>query len=379
MKTFLPLVVVAVVLSACGGNQDASLEMMQSTLDSLKTEKADVTSTIIMLEKQINEMDTNSEKRITVVATQSFEPVRFEHFFEVQGSVETDQNAQIFPEAVGRITRISIKEGQRVSKGQALMSIDSRVLRNQIEEVKSRQQLAETVYRKQEKLWNQKIGSEIQFLEAKNNYESLKNNLDALNAQLDMYTVNAPFSGVVDEVFPKEGEMANPAMPAFRLLNLDEVYIKADVSESYLGKIHTGDSVEVTFPSINQKMWTTISRIGDFINPNNRTFKIRLQLTNQNSRLKPNLLGRINIRDYYADSTFVIPSSLILQNTAGDDFVVLAHKAEDGSFKVSQQIVNVGMSYNGKSHVKDGLTSGVMVVSKGARQVKTGEEVKVKN
>lgn len=370
MKPVLSFAIIALMAAACGpiGNQTEA--QLLAKRDSIKNLRAEMAAELLEIETQLAALDSGTNNQLTTVTTLQLAPSKFEHFFTVQGVVETDRNAQVFPEAPGRILSINVHEGDRVSKGQVLMSIDSKVISNQIDEIKSRLSLAETVFKKQEKLWEQKVGSEIQFLEAKNNYESLKQNLETAQSQKALYTIVAPFDGIVDEVLPKEGEMASPAMPAFRLVNMSEVYIKADVTERYLGKIAAGDSVEVTFPSLNVVKLTTIDRLGNFINPNNRTFKMRLSMKNTDSALKPNLLGELKIRDYVKNNAIVIPASLVQMTPSGEEFVYVT----DGKTAVKTN-VKTGLGYNDRVEILEGLNGTEVLIDKGARSIKDGEEV----
>jgi membrane fusion protein, multidrug efflux system len=326
--------------------------------------------------EETSAIETQNNERVTNISTLNVSPVKFEHFFNVQGVVETDQNAQIFPEAAGKITSIKVKEGDKVSKGQVLMTIDSRIVSNQIDELKSRLGLVEVLFKKQEKLWNQNIGSEIQFLEAKNNFESLKQNLETLEAQRSLYTINAPFGGVIDEINPKEGEMANPGVPAMRLINTDKMYIKADITERYLGQVKEGDLVMINFPGVEEKMNSKIGRIASFINPNNRSFKIKLDLDNKSGKLKPNMLGEMQVRDYVNDSTIVIPTSLIQMTPTGEEFVYLVEQ-KDGKAMAKKQTIKSGMNYENNSEILEGLNGYEVLINKGARSIKDGDVVNI--
>ena len=348
MKYSLLTITAAIVLSSCGGRESSE----QSTVSD----------------------STGVAENNTIITAMRLARTDFSHYFTVQGLVEADQNAQLFPEAAGKILSISVKEGDNVSKGQTLMTIDSKIVTNQINELKSRLQLAKLIYEKQESLWSQEIGSEIQYLEAKNNYESLENNLETLEAQKSLYVICAPFSGVVDEINPKVGEMANPAMPAFRLINMKSVYVKADVTEGYLGKINAGDAVVASFPSMGHEVETKIGRIGNFINPNNRTFKITLDLPNSDNMLRPNLLAEISIRDYASDSTVVIPTALIQMTSTGQEFVYIV---DAGIAKKVE--INTGMTYENNIEVLEGLTGTEMLIERGARSVKDGDKVTIQS
>lgn len=375
MKPFIYSAIVALFLASCGQEATTDLGKLQAQRDSLKKERTNISDQIKSLELEINELDTNYKERVTNVTTLALAPTSFEHFFNVQGVVETDQNAQIFAEAPGKINSIKVKEGDKVKKGQVLMTIDSRIVNNQIDELKGRLTLAKTVFEKQEALWKKNIGSEIQFLESKNNYESLQQNIETLQAQQAMYTVTAPFSGVIDEITPKVGEMANPAMPAFRLINTDIMYVKADITERYLGQIKEGDKVMIEFPSANAKVESKIDRIGSFINPNNRSFKIKLLLDNADKTLKPNMLGELKVRDYKSDSTVVIPTALIQITPTGEEFVYVV-KNEEGRTIAVKTMIKSGMTYDNNSEVIEGLKGSEKLVNRGARSIKDGDVVK---
>ena len=363
---------------SCQGSSELEIDVLTAKRDSLKDAKASISTQISDLESSIATLDTSIEKRITVVTAVDLQPTTFSHFFKVQGNVETDQNAVIVPEVQGRITSIRVKEGQRVNKGDVILTIDSKVLQNNIDETQSRYDLTEVVFKKQESLWNQQIGSEIQFLEAKNNMDATKQRLEALKAQLAMYSVKAPFAGIIDELRPKVGEMASPMSPVARIINLDEMYIKCDVSESYLSKIQEGDSVGVYFPSLERTLATKISRIGQYINPNNRSFVIRLNINNRDNSLKPNLLGEVRIRDFSVDSVAVLSSSLIQQLPDGSDFVYVLEKTGN-SYKTVRRSVSTGMSYDVKTHVTSGLTGTESIVAEGSKAIRDGEIVLLSN
>lgn len=371
MYRIITLVSITTLLAACSA-PSTDLELLKQQRDSLMKVQSTVKTALQAVDNEMAELDTTQDQRLMTITTLALEPTRFEHFFEVQGVVETDQNVLIYPEVGAKITSISVKEGQEVAKGQVLMTMDSKIVRNQIAELKSRLQLAKTVFEKQQLLWEQKIGSEIQYLEAKNNYESLQQNIETLEAQQSLYTITAPFSGTVDEILPKVGEMANPAMPAMRLINMNGAYLKADVTERYLGQIQAGDSVMLHFPGVGVTSASHIERIGSYINPGNRTFKIRVNAGNSTEALRPNLLAEIKIRDYTADSVAVIPTSIIQMTPSGKEFVYIYQ-----SGTAVKRTIKTGMSYNGFMEVTEGLGGNEVLILKGARSVKDGDEVKV--
>lgn len=376
MKKLALIAVVAVIVAACGGQDNTDrLSQLKQEKDSLKEVKSSIGERLAEIETEISELDTT--KAFPLVTFFTTKTQNFEHFFKVYGNISTDQNALIYPEISGAIVSISVAEGQTVSKGQKLMVLDVSILRQQEAELKTRLDLAKTTYEKQKKLWDKNIGSEMQFLQAKNNYEALQNNLAAVQAQIAKGVITAPFAGVVDEIFPKEGEVAMPGANLLRLVNLNNMYVEADISEDYLNKVQEGDKVVLSIPSLNIEKHSTIKRIGQFINPNNRTFKIRVEVDNSDKVLKPNMVTLININDFSADSAIVIPTSLVMDGAGNTQYVYVL----DGNGKTSianKRLVEVGMVYNGVSYIKTGLNAGERIVNKGARSIKNGDEVEVK-
>lgn len=370
--------IAVITLQGCGSSavEDASIAKLRLEKDSLLAVKNSVAILLSNIDNRIRELDTASNQDLPLVETMKISESHFRHFFETQGVVETDHNAVVNPEVAAKVLSLEVREGETVTKGQVLVILDGKMTESGIAEINTQIELAQTVYDKQKNLWDQKIGSEIQYLEAKNNLESLKKRQATLKAQMDMYYIRAPFGGMVDEVFPKVGEVVSPMQPAIRLVNLEKVFIKADVSEGFLGKIKAGDTAYVVFPSINKEVKTTISRLGNFINPNNRTFRVRFDIANSDQTMKPNLLARIRIMDYSNSKAIVLPLSLVQQNPLGQEFVYTL-AGENGDV-AKRQFVKTSMSYDGVAEVTEGLKSGDLVITKGSRGIRDGEAVNVR-
>lgn len=302
----------------------------------------------------------------------------FEHFFSANGMVEAVHDAFISSETSGQIKTIHVTEGQRVKKGRLLVSLNSEITESAIAEVKTGLELARTIYKKRKGLWEKNIGSEIQYLEAKTNKESLENKLKTLEAQLDMVKIKAPISGIVDRIFKKEGELAIPGLQLIQLVNLDKVYVNADVSETYLAKINNDDMVEVSFPSypgINVE--TTIHRTGQVVKTRNRTFLVQVLLDNKDEKLKPNMVAIIKMKDFSADSALVVPS-IIIKNDMKGPYLYVTEEQEDGKLVARKTYVTPGMSGGSHTMVTRGLAPGQQVIIKGYNLVKNGMEVEVK-
>lgn len=376
MKKLITLLSVTIFIVACGSDAEtnADIATLQHKKDSLKSVYTEVANQIAQIDEQLKSLDTTIQLPLVTTKKVTIKP--FSHFVEIQGTVETGGNALVYPEANGTIISISAKEGMKVNKGDVILKIDAGMLQSTLKEVETQSELANQIYEKQERLWNDKIGSEIDYLQAKTNKEALDQKLKTLREQLEMYTVKAPFSGVIDEISPKIGEAANPMAPVARVINYDDTYIKADVSEDYITSIKEGTKAKIYFSSLNKEYDAEIDRAGDFINPGNRTFKIHISLNDVKENLKPNLLADIRVQDFHQDTAVVIPSSIIQQDRNGNDYVYLLDKSENKT-TVKKTILKTGLSYKNETIVLSGLNGNENYIDKGSRSVQTGDEVEV--
>jgi len=295
----------------------------------------------------------------------------YEEFIEVAGTVSSDQNILVSSEVGGTVTRMYVKEGDRVSAGQTLLTTDDQILLKSIEELESSYELAVTVFEKRKALWDQNIGSEIEYLTAKNNKESLELRLNTTRSQWAKTQLRSPISGIVDEVITKTGEMASPGMPLLRVVNLTNVKIESAVSEAYVGKINRGDKVMVNFHSIGVETEATISSVGQVINPSNRTFTVEVSISNKDGMLKPNLLGTIRIREFNEADQVVVPTRLIQNSTEGDYVLIV----KEGM--VEKAMIKRGRSHNGFTQILSGLEGGETLIEEGYRQAKVGDYANV--
>jgi RND family efflux transporter MFP subunit len=284
-------------------------------------------------------------------------------------------NVLISAEASGRVEHIYIREGDQVKKGQQLITLDASVLTNSIEELKTDLDLATTIYQKRERLWKQNIGSELQYLEAKNQMETLQRRLATTKAQLKQFRLIAPFSGVVEDVQAKLGEMAMFGSPMLRILSTDAMHLEADVSEKYLGRLQKGDSVNLFFSSFNQELKSTITAVGYVINPQNRTFPVEVALPKGRFPYKPNLVAILKFRDYYQTEAIVVPSELIQQDSQGDFVYVVDTVVNE--LKAKRIHIIPGISYQSKTEIIEGIEAGTVLVEAGHREVTAGALVQV--
>ena len=324
--------------------------------------------------KQENK-DSKLKKRALPVSVIEMQPQTFNHYFDVKANVEAVQQAVISPEMPGQIKHIYVTEGQRVNKGDLLVKLNSAVVEGQIQGVKAQLDLAEITYNKQKELWlDKKVGSEIQYLQAKTKFESLQEQLKTLQAQLDMTEIKAPFSGIVDKINLKEGELANPGMRVVEMVNLSEMKLVADVSEIYLPVVHKGDTVDITFDTYKDlKIRRPIHRTSNIINPANRTFEITVITKNIDNKLKPNMIANIRVNDFTQDSVLIAPS-IVIKKDFEKQFVFVAEKSDSG-YVAKKVFVTTGRSYNGNTVVSSGLHTGDKLIVKGYNIVANGSKI----
>ncbi|HEY9113735.1 MAG TPA: efflux RND transporter periplasmic adaptor subunit, partial [Bacteroidales bacterium] len=279
-------------------------------------------------------------------------------------------------EISGQITSIHVKEGDYVKKGQLLARLNSDVLESNIDELKTQLALAETMYKKQAELWNKQIGSERQYLESKAQFESLQNQLKTLNAQFEKTFLRSPINGYIETVNQKEGEFAMPGMEFMQIVNLDELYITAKISEAYLPVIRKGEEVEITFSSYPEILIKEpVYRVGNVINSNNRTFIVQVKVHNKSGLLKPNLLANIRINDYNSDNNIVIPTILIKEDMSGS-FVYVAEQ-NDGRWIARKKYISTGHSYRDKTEILSGLQENEVLITDGYNKVSNGSVLEI--
>ncbi|MBE0424614.1 MAG: efflux RND transporter periplasmic adaptor subunit [Lutibacter sp.] len=374
MKKISILIIAATLILSCGKEAEkSSLEELNDQKTILLTKIDSLNAALKSVEEEISKLD--SDKNLQTVTVIPVKNDVFKHFLEIQGVAKANKNIEISPELGGTVTAILVKEGQKVQAGQLLIQLDDASIRNSINELNTQLSLAKTTFERQERLWKQKIGSEMQYLQAKAQKESLENNLATLRTQARKMRITAPFSGVVDEIFPRLGELTSPQMPTVRLLNLDNVYVEADVTETYLPIIKQGTETVVHFPSINKEMNSKISQVGNYINPANRSFKIRINIDNKDQSIKPNLLADIKIVDFETTG-IIIPATLVQQDQTGNNYVFTV-VTENNRQKVVKNIITIGNEYNHEIYVSEGLKATDTLVNAGARFVKDGDKVKI--
>jgi membrane fusion protein (multidrug efflux system) len=377
MKYFILALTAAVLVASCGSNGtgNAQLDSLIAKRDSIKNVQTNLAKELAAIEEQIALLDTGI--KAPAVAVMPVMRQNFKSYFQVQGYVTTDAQAKIYPNPMGQgiIRKIYVREGDRVSAGQKLAQIDDAVTRQMLGQLEVNLAVETENYNRIKKLWDQKIGSEMQVLQARRAKENFEEQLKQLREQIAQFVITAPISGTVDKIYSKEGEAAaiGTPMPVMTIINPGSNYMLADISESYIGIIQQGQQAEVIIPNLDT-ITSKISLIGNTIKTANRTFEVRMDLPAGNSNLKPNLVGSVRFADYTADSTVVLPSSLIMKDAEERSFVFI-----NDSMKAKKVIVTTGKSYEGQTEILNGLVGGESIISKGARKLVDGQEIRIAN
>lgn len=365
MKSLATLITSLILLVGIFSCASDPIEAKKAELESLKSQLTELNTKIKTLEEELAAADPEfaaANKKSLLITTLPARKGTFTHYLEVTGSVLSKKNVTISSETVGRILEIPAIEGMRVTRGQVLARVDSESIQRSIEELENSLSLARTVFEKQERLWNQKIGTEVQYLEAKSRKEGLEKSLASLKAQLAKSVIRAPFAGTVESVQVRLGELMQPGLPMFQFVGESDLFIEADLSENYINSIAKGDSVEISFPSISKNIASKVSATGAIINPNNRTFKVEVSLPNL-TEVKPNMLSVLKIKDYTNAESVVVPGHLILSDTKGD----YVFAVENGVAK--KKYVKRGYSSGEETEIVEGLTGTEILVDKGFREV----------
>ncbi|WP_255297383.1 efflux RND transporter periplasmic adaptor subunit [Anaerophaga thermohalophila] len=371
----LPVALI-VVVTGCGADVPADeQEIKKEKLEAYRQQLNELKAKIAELEADLGNTEVANRVNVDVVELQ---PTRFEQFIEVAGNVSTDRNIIVSPETAGVIQNIFIKEGENVRKGQILGRLNTESIEQSIEEVKVNLQMARTLYERRKNLWEQSIGSEVDFLQAESNMKALEKRLQGLEAQLEMAVIKAPIDGVVDDLIQKQGEMAGPAIPFARIVNLEDIYITADVSEQYLGKIHPGDSVSIYFPVSGTQKVATVYRTSSVIDPDSRTFSVRVNLSNPGKALQPNLLGELKMRVALVPDALVVPSLIVKKDFKGE-FIFVVDDEDNNNPVAEKRYIKTSIRDNNESVVSSGLTPGVKIISSGYAQVTDGTPLKINN
>lgn len=374
IKTIILSLTVLSIVVACGGNAETN-EAKQAKLEKLKLEQASLSSKIKALEDEIKSSGSKIEnhEKIVNVAVTSIETSSFKHYVDVQGRVDGDENATISAKVPGLVLKVLVKPGSVVTAGQVLAEFDGSAIKKQIKPMETNLVLLTELYNKQKALWDKQIGSEIQYMQAKTNKESLEQQIAAIYEQLSMYKITASVNGTIDIVNLKIGQMAMPGMPYFTIVNFNKLKVKADVAETFANKIKEGNIAHVEFPDINKSITLKITYSGKGISALNRTFGVEVALPNDNTYL-PNMIAVLKIIDYSKENAIVIPVNCIQNSQEGTNVYVAV--TENGKTIAKKHLVTVGSTYNDKAEILSGLEIGEKLITVGYGNLNDGELIK---
>jgi membrane fusion protein (multidrug efflux system) len=369
MKKIVIISGIILTLIACNTDKKAKLEKLKKQHDKISEQ-------IKALENELNSAGIKTDnQKIKLVTISEIQKQPFYHYIEVQGKLDGDENITVTSKTIGVVNAIYVKEGDAVKKGQVLATLDAQILYQSLEEVKTQLDFATNLYNKQKSLWDQKIGSEIQYLTAKTNKESLENRLKTLQEQINMSKITSPINGTIEEMPVKIGQSMAPGIPAFRVVNFSKVKIMADVAEAFSSKVSKGDSVLINFPDINLEIKDKIDFASKYINPINRTFTIEIKFNSGKNPLRANMVTVIKITDYSSPEAIVIPVNLVQSDNIGS--FVFVSEMVNGKLVAKKRIIKQGMTYNGLAEILEGLKEGDKVISAGYQDIEDGQSIKL--
>ncbi len=374
MKTISKIIASIILLAtvACGGD---SIDAKKTKLEKLKAQRVELSDKIKGLEDEISQSGdtTKSTDKLKNVMVTKLETQQFLHAIDVQGRIEGDENITISTKMPGTITKVNVVAGSNVKTGDVMAEIENDVTKSQLADLQSSYELVKDVYNRQKSLWEQKVGTEMQYLQAKNNKESMEQKIEQVKRNLDMYFIKAPFTGTVDEVFIKLGQNVAPGMPSIRVVNLSKLKVRADLAEAYASKIEIANTVNLVFPDINKSTTSKVTYIAKVINSLTRSFNVEVALPTSDD-YRPNMIAQVSIVDYTNDKAIVVPINSV-QNIENKNYVFVADD-ENGKKVARKREVIVGETYEGAAEIKSGLQIGDLLITTGYNNLNDGELIK---
>ncbi len=385
MKKIIHNLYIIAFAIGCSGDQSVTTSdlIKAKDLNGLKTQKEEKLKILNALKAELNQIndaisDLDPSEKLALISMFEVKPENFDHYVEIQANIKTRQNILLYPEYTGTLKKIYVEEGQEVKKGKLLAQIDDAGLKNQLEQLQIQAALSKTIYERTQRLWDQNIGAEIQLLQAKATYESQLKSIAQLKKQLQRTRILAPFPGTIDEIVANTGANLLPGQtPVMRIVNLKKMYTEASVPERYLSQIKKGTTATVKIPMLDREFPTTVRQTGNFINPNNRSFRVETPLPNPDEMIKPNLSCRLKINDYSNPEALMIPLRIIKENAVGKKYIFkLNPDGKDQVYRTEQVFVKLGKKSTDKVEILEGIQAGDLLVNEGATIVENNQRVK---
>ncbi len=375
-----------IIISGCNSSRNASIESLieSGDLEELKKRKKEYVDAMNTMKVELNEINNgisllDENERLTLVSKYEIQQTIFNTYIEAQANLKTRKNVLILPEFQGTLEKVFVSEGQKVKKGQLLAEINDSGLNEQYEQMVIQAEFAKENFERTQRLWDNNIGSEMQYLKSKTDYEASKKMVDQMKDRLSKTKIYAPFDGEIDEIISNVGSNLIPGVSQIlRLVNLDIIYAESFVSEKYISFIGEGTEAIVQIPLLNMEYTSSVNQTGNFINPSNRTFRIEVPVENFDNRIKQNLDAKIKINIYNKDDAIVIPLRIIREDALGKNFVyVMYEDNKEGVYLTSKQFITLGNKSEDKVEVTEGLDLGDIVVLEGAYSVEDSQRVKL--
>jgi membrane fusion protein (multidrug efflux system) len=385
MKQLFTIVFASLILISCGGEGKNSTTSVieKGTLEEMRTKRSELVAKAESLRKELELLDDaigkkDTNEKLALITTFTVKDTVFNHYVELQATVQTKENLMLSSEFGGILQQVYVIEGQKVTKGQTLARVDDGGLSSQLAQMETQAALAKTTFERQENLWKQKIGSEIQFLQAKTNYNAQLKAVAQMKAQLSKTIIKAPFSGTIDEIISQRGTVVGPGTPIVRIVSLGNMYLEAEVPEKNIGTIKKGSDVIVNFPVLGETFNSKVTQAGNFINPANRSFTIQIAVPNKSGNIKPNLSSKIQLKDYSNSKAITVPISIISENADGEQFLYVAQNPDKNGTAIAKRVVvKVGLSQGEIIEIVEGVKDGDLIIKEGARSVKDGQKVSI--
>ena len=374
MKKIFLITTLSVLIFSCGKKEEtATIDNLIASKNAtaLQAKKALIQADLAKIDEALATLDVKKEEALVSVRTLT--DTVFSHYLEIQGSVNTKENILVQPEFQGTLVSLNVKAGQRVSKGQVLGKIDDAGLSQQVASLENQYALAKTTFERQKNLWSQKIGSEMQYLQAQTQMISAQRGVAQIKAQLEKTILKAPFTGTIDEVFVEKGQVVAPSQQGLmRIVNLSNMYVSTSVPETYIGKLKVGTEVDVFLTSLGKTYKGKVRQIGNFVNPNNRSFGIEVSVPNPENLLRPNQVANLKITDYFSKNAIVVPTNVIQEDGEKNKFVYTAINVSGKTGIAKKVIVKLGQSSNNVTEILSGLSAEAIIVSEGANAISDG-------
>ena len=374
MKKIILITITSIIVLSCGGkDNNTSIETLISTknIKALQEKKSALQAEITKIEEALASLNVKKEEALVSILT--LKDTVFNHYLDIQGNVDTKENILVQPEFSGTLTSLTVKAGQKVAKGQILGRVDDAGMSQQLAQIENQYALAKTTFERQKNLWDKKIGSEIQFLQAQTLMISAQKSVAQMKAQLSKTVIRAPFTGTIDEVFVEKGQVVAPSQQGLmRIVNLGNMFVSTSVPESYIGKLKVGTEVDVYLTSLGKTYKGKVRQIGNFINPNNRSFGIEVSVPNPENLLRPNQVAKLKIIDYVSKDAVVVPTGVIQEDGEKNKFVYTVINSNGKTGTAKKVIVKVGQSSDNVTEILSGIAADEIIVIEGVNTISDG-------